>query len=73
MAEQQNGEISELSVEEMFAELDSIVRKLDEGKISLEESFACYEQGMRLIKAAGERIDRVEKKMQILSGEGEAS
>lgn len=54
------------SIEEIFQELDGIVEKLESGNISLEESFACYEAGMKLVKACGEKIDKVEKKMIVL-------
>ena len=45
---------------------------MEEDGISLEDSFACYEKGIRLIRYCNERIDRVEKKVQMLRGEGEA-
>ena len=38
---------------------------------SLEETFACYEKGMKLAKACSGKIDKVEKKIQILSEEGQ--
>ena len=45
---------------------------MEEDGISLEESFACYERGIRLVRFCNDRIDRVEKKVQMLRGEGEA-
>lgn len=63
---------SEKSIEETFAKLDSVLEKLEASDTSLEESFACYEEGMRLVKACGEKIDKVEKQMIILQGGGEA-
>ena len=62
----------ELSVEEAFAELDRLVRRMESEGISLEESFACYEKGIRLVRYCNDRIDRVEKKVQLLRGEGMA-
>ncbi|MCI8864839.1 MAG: exodeoxyribonuclease VII small subunit [Lachnospiraceae bacterium] len=56
------------SIEETFEELDRIMEKLESNDTTLEESFACYEAGMKLVKACGEKIDRVEKQMIVLQG-----
>ncbi len=64
-------EKEELSVEEAFAALDEIVQNMEEEGISLEDSFSCYEAGIRLVRYCSERIDRVEKKVQMLRGEGQ--
>ncbi len=55
------------SIEENFAQLEDIIRKLETGDRSLEETFAGYEQGMRLVKELNGQIDKVEKQIQILS------
>ena len=60
----------EQSIEQIFAELDGLVEKLEAPDSTLEESFACYEAGMKLVKACNDKIDKVEKQIQILS-EGE--
>lgn len=56
------------SIEQTFGELDQIIAKLEASDTTLEESFACYEAGMKLVKACGEKIDKVEKQMIILQG-----
>ena len=45
---------------------------MEEESISLEDSFNFYETGIRLIRYCSGRIDRVEKQVQMLRGEGEA-
>ena len=60
----------EQSIEQIFAELDGLVEKLEAPDSTLEASFACYEAGMKLVKACNDKIDKVEKQIQILS-EGE--
>lgn len=60
------------SIEETFAQLDELLEKLEASDTSLEESFACYEAGMKLIKACSDKIDKVEKQMMILQGGEEA-
>lgn len=62
----------EKSIEEIFAELDQIVEKLETSGTTLEESFASYEAGMKLVKACGEKIDQVEKQIIVLQGGEEA-
>ena len=62
----------QLTIEEIFRKLDDIVRKMDDGEVSLEESFTLYETGMKLVKEAGERIDLVEKKIRVLHDDGQA-
>ena len=56
------------SIEETFAQLDELLEKLEASDTSLEESFACYEAGMKLVKACNDKIDKVEKQMIILQG-----
>ena len=60
------------SIEETFAQLDELLEKLEASDTSLEESFACYEAGMKLVKACSDKIDKVEKQMMILQGGVEA-
>lgn len=74
MGEQKKAEepqdLEALTVEEAFEELERLVKRMEEEGISLEESFACYEKGIRLVRLCNDRIDRVEKKVQMLRGEG---
>ena len=60
------------SIEETFAQLDELLEKLEASDTSLEESFACYEAGIKLVKACSDKIDKVEKQMMILQGGEEA-
>lgn len=60
------------SIEETFAQLGELLEKLEASDTSLEESFACYEAGMKLVKACSDKIDKVEKQMMILQGGEEA-
>lgn len=59
-----------LSLEDAFKKLEAIVAQLEDPEASLEESFALYEEGMRLVKSCNERIDRVEKVVLMLNAEG---
>lgn len=63
-------ENQEVSLEEMFQELSSIIEKMQEREVTLEESFSLYEQGIRKLKLCNEKIDGVEKKMLLLNQQG---
>ena len=69
----ENGaETGEMGIEKAFEELQELLSRMDEEGVSLEESFKCYERGMKLIRYCNETIDKVEKKVMILSAEGKA-
>ena len=55
--------------EETFAALDRIIGKLEKGDGSLEDAFADYEEGMKLVKSCNEKIETIEKKILVLSGD----
>ena len=58
-----------LSIEESFEQLDTIIGSLQQGDLSLEESFQKHEEGMKLIKHCSDTIDKVEKKLEIIEQE----
>ena len=60
----------ELSLEELFEQLEDVIHKMEEEEVSLEDSFGLYRKGMELLKNCSGRIDAVEKKMLILDEEG---
>ena len=60
----------QMTLEEAFLELEKVTKMLENPNISLEDSFAVYQQGMQLLKYCNESIDKVEKKVLVLNGEG---
>ena len=54
------------TLEELFQELDGMMRQMEEPGLSLEQSFSLYHRGIELLK-----IDTVEKQIQILEENGE--
>lgn len=66
-------EMDELTLEESFEKLEEILEALESREITLEESFQTYAKGMELLKQCNEKIDTVEKKMQLINEEGELS
>lgn len=66
-AETVEKEENRASIEERFKQLEEIIKKMEAGDSTLEESFTCYETGMKLVKSLDSQIDKVEKQIQILS------
>lgn len=60
----------QLTLEEAFTQLETVMKSLEHENISLEDSFAVYQKGMQLLKFCNESIDKVEKKVLVLNGEG---
>ena len=58
------------NLEEIFSALDGVIERLEGGDISLEDSFALYNQGMTMLKQCNDKIDTVEKKIKVLDENG---
>jgi exodeoxyribonuclease VII small subunit len=52
--------------EDSLNKLEKIVSKLEEGEIPLEESLKLFEEGIRLSRLCSQKLDEVEKKVEIL-------
>lgn len=63
-------EEQELSLEDSFAQIEEVIRRLEAEDITLEESFSAYNQGMALLAKCNESIDRVEKKVLKVNEDG---
>ena len=59
---------SERSFEESLAELEAIVRELEDGKIDLETAIARYEQGVGLLKSCTALLRQAEQKIIQVTG-----
>ena len=60
-----------MELEEIMEKLDETVRKMEQEKLTLEQSYQVFSEGMVLVKQGNQTIDKVEKKIQILMREGE--
>ena len=54
-----------------IAELESIVKKLEEGDLALEQSLALYERGVQLSRFCHGRLEEAERRIEVLSDRGE--
>ncbi len=55
--------------EQRLERLERLADRLREGKIPLEEAVAVFEEGMQLSRALEKELARVERRVQILTGE----
>jgi len=57
--------------EAAIAELESIVKKLEDGDLPLEQSLALYERGVQLSRFCHARLEAAERRIEILNERGE--
>ena len=57
--------------EAAIAELDSLVKKLEEGDLPLEQSLALYERGIHLSRFCHARLEEAERRIEILTERGD--
>lgn len=53
--------------EQSMAELEGIVTKLEAGDVTLDDSLALFEKGIKLAKTCQKKLDDAEKKVKILT------
>jgi exodeoxyribonuclease VII small subunit len=57
--------------EAAIAELETIVKKLEEGDLSLETSLQLYERGVHLSRFCHARLEDAERRVEVLNERGE--
>ncbi len=57
--------------EAAIAELEAVVRKLEEGELPLEQSLALYERGVQLSRFCHARLEEAEHRIEILTERGD--
>ncbi|MFN7913752.1 MAG: exodeoxyribonuclease VII small subunit [Vicinamibacterales bacterium] len=57
--------------EAALAELDALVKKLEEGDLPLEHSLALYERGVQLSRFCHARLEEAERRIEILTDRGD--
>ncbi len=61
-------ELAGVSLEEALARLETIVRHLEEGQPTLDESLAQYEEGVRLLRHCYQLLEKAERRIELLAG-----
>ena len=59
----------DLNLEEALEDLEQIVGKLEDGKLSLEESLVLFERGIKLVRSCSTRLESAEQRIESLTGE----
>ena len=69
MAEKKNDKAQ--NFEKALERLETIVGEMEGGALSLEKMMACFEEGTELVKFCSQKLNEVEKKIEILAKKGE--
>ena len=67
----QGGPTTIKDFEAAIAELESIVKKLEEGDLALEASLQLYERGVHLSRFCHSRLEDAERRIEILNERGQ--
>ena len=57
--------------EAAVAELETIVKQLEQGDLSLEQSLALYERGIQLSRFCHAKLEEAERRIELLTEKGE--
>ena len=64
MAQKDNNDVGQMPFERAIDELESIVKRLEEGKVPLEESVAIYERGEALKRRCEDLLRQAEARVE---------
>jgi exodeoxyribonuclease VII small subunit len=53
--------------EEELKDLEEIVGKIDSGELTLDDSIGAFERGVALVRSLNQKLDEIEKKVEVLS------
>lgn len=62
----------EVTFEQAMEQLETIVSRLESGDVPLEQAISLYQEGMRLAKLCGDKLEQFERKIEMLAEEGGA-
>ena len=57
--------------EDNLHRLEAIVKRMESGELSLEDSLKTFEEGIRLYRLCAQKLDEAERRVEILLQEGE--
>ena len=60
-----------ISIEKILKELESIVVKMEDDSLNLEDSLESYEKGIALVNSGHESLKKIEQRVKILSQKNE--
>ncbi len=57
----------ERSFEECLQSLENVVERIEGGELSLEDSLATFEEGVRLVQSCNRKLSDVERRIEVLT------
>ncbi len=57
----------EKKFEEELKDLEEIVARIDSGELTLEDSIEAFERGVALVRSLNQRLDEIERKVEVLT------
>jgi exodeoxyribonuclease VII small subunit len=57
---------NDITFEQAVAELEEIVKKLEKGELTLDESISCFQRGVELTKYCSRKLDEAERSITML-------
>ncbi|HOI75613.1 MAG TPA: exodeoxyribonuclease VII small subunit [Syntrophales bacterium] len=57
--------------EDALEKLEQIVRRMEAGEMTLDESLKAFEEGIRLVRLCNARLDDAERRVEVLLREGD--
>ncbi len=69
--EAQDSKAESVSFEQALERLETIVKEMESGELSLENMMARFEEGQSLVKLCSGKLNQVERRIEILVKEGD--
>ena len=64
---QQDKTQDDRSFEECLQSLEQVVERIESGELSLEDSLATFEEGVRLVQSCNRKLSDVERRIEVLT------
>lgn len=62
--------MAEKSYENMIQDIETVLEELDNKELPLESAVAKYKDGMKLIDKCNKTLEKVEKELRVIEGDG---
>ena len=59
------------NLEDTFNKLEAVLNEMEQGELTLDESFKLYNQGLKIIKDCNQQIETIEKQIKIINEESQ--
>jgi exodeoxyribonuclease VII small subunit len=57
----------ERKFEDEMADLEAVVRAIDSGELSLEDSISAFERGVALVRSLNQKLEQVDRRVEVLT------